>query len=427
MDEQRNGWLQRGVFAVSLAAALLGLAACGKSPAPPAAQSAAVLFEGARLITGDGSAPIENGAFVVVDGRFVSVGEVGQVPVPEGARRVDLSGKTVIPALVDAHTHLSTTRDALIADLERRAYYGVGAALSLGSDDASAPLELRGQDIPGAARYRSAGLGISAPEPGRRQVHWVTTEEAAREAVRTEAARKVDLVKIWVDDRGGKYEKLSPALYRAVIDEAHQHDLKVAAHIFALEDAKELLRAGIDIFAHGVRDRDIDDEFVALIKQRPNIVVVANLPNRGVPTDLSWLAASVPTEELATVQVNAKEDPKAQATFGIQARNLARLAREGVTIALGTDGNTPWAPHVEIEDMVAAGLSPAEALVAATRNSAALVGLSDAGTIEAGKRADFVVLDANPLDDIKHTRQISAVYLRGESVDRTRQSEARGS
>ena len=425
MAGKNNKRLHRGVLIAPVIITLLAVGACGRSSEPAAPpQSSAVLFEGARVITGDGSAPIEDGAFVVVDGRFVAVGEAGQLAIPEGARRVDLSGKTVMPAIIDAHTHLSTTRDGLIADLEARAYYGIGAALSLGSDDSSAPLEMRDEVIPGAARYRSAGLGISAPEPGRREVHWVETEDAARQAVRTEAARKVGIVKIWVDDREGKYEKLSPALYRAVIDEAHRNGLRVAAHIFELEDAKELLRAGIDIFAHGVRDRDVDDEFVTLIKARPSVVLIPNLPNRGVATELGWLAASLPPAELAKLQENAKDDPKARATFDIQARNLARLAREGVTIAFGTDGNTPWAPHVELEDMVAAGLSPAEAIVAATRTSAGVVGLNDSGTIEAGKSADFVVLEANPLEDIKHTRQIASVYLRGDSINRAPRTNA---
>jgi imidazolonepropionase-like amidohydrolase len=431
MAGKKNKTLHRSVLIAPVIITLLSLGACGRSSEPAAPpQSSAVLFEGARVITGDGSAPIEDGAFVVVDGRFVAVGEAGQLAIPDGATRIDLSGKTVMPAIVDAHTHLSTTRDGLIADLESRAYYGIGAALSLGSDDSSAPLEMRDEVIPGAARYRSAGLGISAPEPGRREVHWVETEDAARQAVRTEAARQVGIVKIWVDDRDGKYKKLSPALYRAVIDEAHRNGLRVAAHIFALDDAKELLRAGIDIFAHGVRDRDIDDEFVTLIKARPSVVLIPNLPNRGVAAELGWLAASLPPAELAKLQENAKDDPKARATFDIQARNLARLAREGVTIAFGTDGNTPWAPHVELEDMVAAGLSPAEAIVAATRTSAGVVGLNDIGTIEAGKSADFVVLEANPLEDIKHTRQIASVYLRGDSVNRaprTGAAEPRGS
>ena len=419
MFEQKNEQQRRNLLLAPCLVSLVAIVACGKSSPPSSPpQSSVVLFEGARLINGTGAEPLEKAAFLVKDGRFVAVGAVGQVEIPAGVQKVDLSGKTVIPALVDAHTHLSTTRDALIADLEHRAYYGVGAALSLGTDDASTPLEIRDENVPRAARYRSAGLGISAPEPGRREVHWVTTEEAAREAVKTEAARKVGIVKIWVDDRDGKYQKLSPALYRAVIDEAHRHGVKVAAHIFALEDAKELVRSGVDIFAHGVRDRDVDDEFVALIKTKPGIVLIPNLPNRGVASDLSWLATSLPADELAKLQESAKDDPKAQAAFGIQARNLARLAREGVTIAFGTDGNTPWAPHVELEDTVAAGLSPAAAIVAATRNSAAVVGLNDIGTIEPGKSADFVVLEANPLENITNTRRISSVYLRGDRVNR---------
>jgi imidazolonepropionase-like amidohydrolase len=180
-------------------------------------------------------------------------------------------------------------------------------------------------------------------------------------------------------------------LYGPVIDEAHKNGLRVTAHIFNLADAKGLLKAGIDAFAHGVRDTDVDDELVAMLKQRRNVVLVPNLPAR----------------------TGASEQ-----AYTLQARNLSRLAREGVTIALGTDGNTPSGPHQEMEDMVAAGMTPAQVLIAATRNGAEFLRI-DAGTITQGKSADFIVLDANPLDDIRNTTKISAVYLRGAAVNRS--------
>ena len=272
---------------------------------------------------------------------------------------------------------------------------------------------------PNAARSRTAGRGITAPEPGRsEQPYWVTSEDEARTAVQELAEKKVDLVKIWVDDRNGQYEKLSPALYGAIIDEAHKHNLRVTAHIFTLEDAKGLLRAGIDAFAHGIRDQDIDEEVIELFKERPNVFLVPNLPDQGVAMDLSWLGQTVAAEELQQLQEANTDRPALQETFGIQARNLARLHAAGVRIAFGTDGSTAWGPPIEMVDMVAAGMSPAEVIEAATRNSAELLQLADVGTVEADKSADFIVLAANPLDDITNTRRITAVYLRGEKVDR---------
>jgi len=386
----------------------------GQAPA-----TGVTVFEGARVIVGDGRAPIENAAFVVNGTRITEVGRTGQVRVPAGAARVNLAGKTVMPAIIDTHNHLSQTREMLTDDLKRRAYYGVGAAQSLGQDAADAPFEVRANPIPGAARFFTAGRGITAPEPGRTMApYWVTTTAEARKAVQELAAKKVDIVKIWVDDRLGMYKKLSPELYTAVIDEAHKNGLRVIAHVYTEEDAKGLLRAGIDAFAHGVRDKVISDETVALYKGRRNLVVGPNMPDRGVAVDMSWLKESIPAAEWQKLQAGATDRPDVAAFWKIQAQNLAKVNAAGVKIVVGTDGNTPWAPHVEMEDMVAAGMTPMQVLTAATKNGAEFLRIPDMGTIEANKSADFIVLDANPLDDIRNTRKINAVYLKGAAIDR---------
>jgi imidazolonepropionase-like amidohydrolase len=192
----------------------------------------------------------------------------------------------------------------------------------------------------------------------------------------------------------------------------------VTAHIFNMEDAKGLMRAGLDAFAHGVRDKDIDDETVAMFKERPNLILTPNLPDRGVKVDLSWLRPGLPAAEFEKLEAANTDKPREQAFYGIQARNLAKLNAAGVRITLGTDGNRPWGPHEEMADMVTAGMTPMQVIVASTRNSAEFLRMADAGTLQAGKSADFIVLDANPLDDITNTRRISSVYLRGAAVDR---------
>ena len=411
----------RTIFYRSIAVLLFAAGITAGLLAWQAPQSGTVtVYEGARLIVGDGSAPIENSAFVVQGDRFTEVGRRGQLKVPAGARRVDLTGKTVIPAIVDAHTHMPSERPALVDVLEHKAYYGVGALISLGTDAGDVALQVRQQPIAGAPLLRTAGRGITGPEPGRTTVpYWVTSDGEARKAVQELAARKVDIVKIWVDDRDGKYTKLTPSLYGAIIDEAHKSKLRVTAHIVTLDDAKGLLRAGLDGFAHSVRDRDVDGEIVAMIKERRDFFLIPNLPDRGVKTDLTWLSDTVPAGELKKLQEAASTDrPALQQAFGIQARNLARLNKEGVLIALGTDGGVPWSHHLEMADMVAAGMTPMQVLVAATRNAAQVLRLADLGTVASGKSAAFVVLDANPLDDITNTRRISAVYLRGTAIDR---------
>jgi imidazolonepropionase-like amidohydrolase len=325
-----------------------------------------------------------------------------------------------MPAIIDTHTHLSQTREMLLDDLRRRAYFGVSAAMSLGQDTTDAPFQIRAQTLPGVARFFTAGRGITGPEPGRTTApYWVTTTAEARKAVQDNAAKKVDIIKFWVDDRLGTVKKLPPELYSAVIDEAHKHGLRVIAHIYTLDDAKATLRAGLDAFAHGVRDKDVDDEFVALVKQHPALVLGPNMPDRGVVASIDWLRPSLKAADFETLQKANTNRPDAQAFWGIQARNLAKMNASGVRIVVGTDGNTPYAAHVEMADMVAAGMTPAQVIAAATSNGAQFLRMTDAGTIDANKSADFIVLDANPLDDITNTRKISSVYLRGAAVDRS--------
>ena len=402
---------------VAVAAAVAAWSAHTSGQAPANRVTA---FQGARVIVGDGR--VLDNATIIVDGARISRVGAGNVQVPPGATRVDLTGKTVMPGIVDSHVHLSRTREMLLDDLQRRPYYGVVAAFSMGQDPGDLPNQIRAEaeKMPYTARFRHAGRGMTAPEPGRPDVpHWLTTPEEARKAVREEAARKVDIIKIWIDDRDDMFKKLTPELYGAIIDEAHKAGLRTTAHIFELADAKGAVKAGLDAFAHvPARDRDMDDEFAALVRQRRNLTMVPNLPARGVATDLSWLSASIPAGELQKIQAGNRENAEQQKAFGIQGRNLVRLSKEGVTVAMGTDGNTPWAAHVEMEDMVAAGLTPAQVITAATKNGADYLRIADLGTIEQNKSADFIVLDANPLDDIRNTRKINAVYTRGAQVPR---------
>jgi imidazolonepropionase-like amidohydrolase len=406
--------MKRAILLIPAVAAALSVTVLSQAPA------GVTVFEGARVIIGDTRAPIENASFVVSGARFVQVGRAADVRVPAGATRVSLAGKTVMPAIIDTHTHLSQTREGLLDDLRRRAYFGVSAAMSLGQDTTDATFQVRAQTMPGLARLFTAGRGITGPEPGRTTApYWVTTVDEARKAVRENAAKKVDIIKFWVDDRLGTVKKLPPELYAAVIDEAHKNGLRTIAHIYTLEDAKATLRAGLDAFAHGVRDKDLDEEFMSLVKQRPALVLGPNMPDRGVVADIAWLKPVLPADAFDALQKGNTNRPDAQAFWSIQGRNLAKMNAARVRIVVGTDGNTPYAPHYEMADMVAAGMTPAQVIVAATSSGAQFLKMTDAGTIDANKSADFIVLDANPLDDITNTRRISAVYLRGAAVDRS--------
>jgi imidazolonepropionase-like amidohydrolase len=421
--------------------------------------TAAVLYEGARLIRGDGSPPIESSSFLVEGATITRVGRKGEVMPPAAARRVDLTGKTVMPTIVNAHGHPgfqrgltytadNFTRDTIVDDLNRALYFGVAAVQSQGIEKGDLTYQIRADQEAGrlgGARLHIAGRGIGAPNAGPGGAAYagiayeVTTEDQIRKAVQELAARKVNLVKIWVDDRNGRAPRLSPALFKAAIDEGHKHGLQVNAHVFYYTDAVELVNAGIDSLVHMVRDKEMDDSLVASIV-RHNVYVQPNLsPEWNTYASMPhWLQEGDPLMKLVQESTPPAVVERMKKTYGgrdaaavertrtqysILERSLARLARANARITLGCD--TGLEDHLfgmseqhELESMAKAGMTPMQVIVAATSRPAEYMKLSTLGVLAPGKDADFLVLDANPLDNITNTQRIASVFVNGAEIDR---------
>jgi imidazolonepropionase-like amidohydrolase len=446
--------------------------------APPAhAQtSAATLYEGARLITGGGSA-IENAAFVVENGRFTQVGRRGELQLPAGVGRVDLTGKTVMPTMVDLHGHLgfqnipagtmskeTFTRENLVDHLQRLAFHGVGAVVGVGdlvdrSDMkggrtgwGDVVLRVRDEIIPNAALFKTSGAGMAWPgsgaqgDPSRVDVAYpVTTAEEARAAVRDYVRIKPEFIKIWVDDRGGRKPTLTPPLYGAILDEAHKFNVPVAVHNVKQADAKEMVRGGIEGWLHvPVRDGEIaDDELIALVKDRvarndrPNMWMTLSLVTSWMNTkgggrpdflDDPLLRATYAPKQIEEYwgeplkKMTPEQVARVKSRFESDAKSAMRLRAAGIRVVDGTDTGQSrfligYFNHMDLESMVAMGMTPAEAIVAATRDGAEIAKLNT-GLVAAGRNADFIVLDANPLENISNTRRINKVFLRGQEVPR---------
>jgi imidazolonepropionase-like amidohydrolase len=438
----------------AFAAALLFITSAHSQPA-----SDVVLYEGARLIPGNGGAAIDESAFLVDRGVITRVGRKGEIGAAGGIKRVDLSGKTVMPTLINAHGHpgfqkgltyaaANYTRENIVDDLNRALYFGVGAVMSQGIEKGELTFEIRAEQqagLLGGARLLVAGRGIGAPNAGPGApayagiAYEVTTEDEIRRAVREQAARKVNGIKIWVDDRGGRAPRLSTELFRAGIDEGHKLGLPVTAHVYYHVDAVDLVNAGINSLAHLVRDKEMDDALVAAIVKR-NVYVMPNLggaeraqytsPPAWIdePGLVALLDETVAPDVMARMKTAfATRDPavaaRARAIYANMQRSLAKLNAAGARIILGSDTGLEdhffgYAEQRELEQMVAAGMTPAQVIVAATSRTAEFLGLKDTGALALGKRADFLVLDANPLDDIRNTRRIAKIYIGGREVDR---------
>ena len=443
-----------------LSGLMLFVAACGGPPTSQPPARSATVFEGARLITGDEAEPVENSAFVVQDGKFTSVGRRGEVQASEGAARVDLTGKTVMPGIIESHAHLGYwkdlkpsaehfTREQLLSDLQRFAYHGIVAVLSMGADrrEIAWPLrdELRAHPRSDTAVFLAAG-GLAMPKGGPARplgeaVRVVTTEEDVRREIQELVAKKADFVKVWQDSRR---ELMPRPVIEFLIAEAHRNNLRIVAHTHALSDFKHLLRSEIDAFAHPTwrqtEVEPVDDELIALFKAHPTVPVMPGFwtpRNEIYGARPYWLDDPLLAETFTQAEIKALENPKtprdAPQTWasGPVPRNMKRLKAARVRFLVGTDMGGPfslehdptpayygWSTHIEMESMVKAGLTPSEVITAATRDAAEFLRLDQLGTVASGKSADFLVLDANPLDNIANTRRISRVYLRGAEVDR---------
>jgi imidazolonepropionase-like amidohydrolase len=449
----------------------VGLALCCLGRTSTTAQTnGAALFEGARLIVGDGSTPIEDSAFVVENGVFTRVGRRGQLRAPAGAIRVDLSGATVIPGLIDAHAHLGNqrysdwtdrrenyTRENILDQLNRASFFGLSAVYSAGSDFGDFWYVLRDEIISGkhptAARWVPGGMGLTSADAVRRDkarqdAFGVDTAAEARRAVQELAARGVKIAKAWVEGRPGRggTEPLRPEAYEAFIDEAHKHHMRTYVHAHDLGDAKRLLRAGNDGFAHKIDYPGPDAELLAMLKERgPKVYMTLTQP-LAPDEEATMMANPDPLfrQTILPVFVKKMQDDAPKKLTGAalnEAESAWAKVREmtrkfidtGIRIGVGTDTVrllpdrlVGWGMHVEMDEMVRSGMTPAQVIVAATKTNAEWLGLDDLGTIQPGKTATFVVLDANPLDDITNTRRIRTVYTKGRQLDRARLSASWG-
>lgn len=395
-------------------------------------------FTGATIIDGNGDDPIQHGVLLVQHGRIVSVGTQEDVKIPEGTMVHDVSGKFIIPGIINGHGHVGDAKgiegghysyDNIIDNLSIYAQYGVTTVVSLGGDGKEAEPLRAVNDTASAARARLfiAGAVINGKTPA----------EAAA-VVDSNHHMGVDFMKIRVDDNLGTSPKMPEEIYRAVIKRSHELGYRIATHMYYLDDATKLLDAGSDLLAHSVRDLPVDEAFILLLKEK-NVAYCPTL-TRELSTFVYGDTADFFTDPFFTKVYDSKiiqplNDPTRQEQIRnsvsaqtykkqlpIAMANLKTLSDRGIPIVFGTDSGVPtrfmgYFEHIEMSMMEEAGLTPMQIIVSASKNAAEFMGLKDLGTLSAGHYADFIVLDEDPLTTIKNVREISAIYIGGKIVD----------
>jgi imidazolonepropionase-like amidohydrolase len=409
------------------------------------------------VIDGEGGAPRRNVA-LIIDGEKIQGITAAEVSPPKDATVIDLAGKFIMPEIINAHGHVGLLKGTKLSaenytkeNVERHLLqyqnYGVGAVLVMGTDRDEAygwRAESRAGKLPGALYYTAGrGFGVAGGLPpaamGADSIYRPNTPEEARKDVDELATHQPDIVKLWLDDFWGQFPKMKPEIYAAIIDEAHKHHLRVAAHVYHEEDAQRLVDDGVDVLAHSVRDAEIPDSLVAEMKKK-NVAYIGTMSLDEFLTaygdDPAWIndpffrnALEPGVYEMITsaqykksVQ-DDKKTPLETVAQSIEKKNLKKLFDAGVPLALGTDsGATPtrafgFAEHQELQLLVDAGLTPLQAITVATKNGAEFLHASDEfGVLRRGLKANFIVLDKDPSADIRNTESISAVWKDGKKV-----------
>ncbi|WP_294391476.1 amidohydrolase family protein [uncultured Sphingomonas sp.] len=432
-------------------AALAGLCVGSAGAAP-------VLYTNFTLIDGSGGKPMPAAAMIVDAAKIRWVGPAGKAPRTAGASTVDLSGKYVMPGIIDLHVHIGTVRDldqkadyftpdSVRRDLQTYAAFGVTTVQSMGTDkDSILPIRDAGRTGPqSVTRVLTAGQGLVfkggyGGVPGIN--HPVATPEEATAEVDAQSAKGVDYIKLWMDDELGAMPKMPYPISKAIIDAAHRNGKRALAHVFYLADAKVLVAQGIDGFMHSVRDKPVDTELISAMKARGvwqgagtlsrEAAVYAFARDNPRTADPFFRQAADPAT------ITGLESPEREKTVAgsrifpslpqidEQARDNERaLAQAGVKYGFGTDAGPPgrlpgYSEHWELEQLVKAGFTPSEAIAAATGRSAEWLGTGDRGLIQAGRLADFVVLNADPTRNILNSRKIAVVYIGGNRVPSVR-------